>query len=201
MSPVPFNRRRLCPPPSEPTLGSCSWFSSIGISNTPRLSEPSPCTTEGVFERLVELVIDGFRVDFGLVRDLSGVFRDSRRGPADVLVVDGTDGAVNESPKSTSLVLRVLRRYRSLAVALCASEVSTYAAPRCRICRRCSLAVCDMISKCSRRISIMEVDVHSAMLVVGTRSQLVARCEDGLEKSRRRVKSSTNHHRSTKSAS
>jgi hypothetical protein len=44
----------------------------------------------------------------------------------------------------------------------------------------------------------MEVDVHSAMLVVGTRSQLVARCEDGLEKSRRRVKSSTNHHRSTK---
>jgi hypothetical protein len=36
------------------------------------------------------------------------------------------------------------------------------------------------------------------MLVMGTRSQLVARCEDGLEKSRRRVKSSTNHHRSTK---
>jgi hypothetical protein len=36
------------------------------------------------------------------------------------------------------------------------------------------------------------------MWVVGTRSQLVACCEDGLEKSRRRVKSSTNHHRSTK---
>jgi hypothetical protein len=150
---------------------------------------------EGVFERLVELVIDGFRVDFGLVRDLCGVFRDSRREPAGVLVVDGTDGAVNESPKSTSLVLRVLRRYRSLAVALCVSEVSTYAAPRCRICRRCSLAACDMISKCSRRISIIEVNVHSAMLVVGTRSQLVAHNEDGLEKSRRRVKSSTNHHR------
>lgn len=107
----------------------------------PSLAPLSPCSAAGVRKRLVEFVTEASRVDFRRDRGLCGVFRDSRREVAGVLVADGTAGAAKEKPKSTSFVLRILYRESSLALALGCQEERAYAAPRWRICSRNSLAV------------------------------------------------------------